>query len=214
MRKTLIIIMLIFTIFCSIGVSLKFKRNNYKSDNVIKENDKIINVKDEVYDLNEKDTVYEIDSNEKEDSIVIEEKSEEIIDKNENLSVSEKKSSSTKESSKLPKKEQESTNKETSEKESQKNNNSSTSSVVKKEETVWEKLGISEYDYYNSPEINWKTIDFSIKEYGSFDKTKEACYNAGTSYTKIESYRFRCYESYSYSGDFLGYHIEYIELES
>jgi len=214
MKKTLIIIVLIFTIFCTIGVFLKLKQNNHKSDNVIKENDKNINVEDEVYDLNEKDNVDKIDSNEKEDDIVIEEKLEEIIDKNENLSASEKKSNSTKESSKLPKKEQESTNKETSEKESQKNNNSSTSSVVKKEETAWEKLGISEYDYYNSPEISWKTIDFSIKEYGSFDKTKDACYNAGTSYTEIESYRFRCYESYSYSGDFLGYHIEYIELES
>ncbi len=214
MKKTLIIIMLIFTIFCSIGVSLKLRQNNHESDNVIKENDKNINIEDEVYDSNEEGNVDKIDSNEKEDDIVIEEKSEEIIDKNENLSASEKKSNSTKESSKLPKKEQESTNKETGEKESQKNNNSSTSSVVKKEETAWEKLGISEYDYYNSPEISWKTIDFSIKEYGSFDKTKEACYNVGTSYTESESYRFRCYESYSYSGDFLGYHIEYIELES
>ena len=213
MKKILIIIMLIFTIFCSIGVSLKLKQNNHKSDNVMKENNKNINVKDEVYDLNEEDND-KIDSNEKENDIVIEEKSEEIIDKNENLSASEKKSNITKESSKLPKREQESTNKETSEKESQENNNSSTSSVEKKEETAWEKLGISEYDYYNSPEISWKTIDFSIKEYGSFDKTKDACYNAGTSYTEIESYRFRCYESYSYSGDFLGYHIEYIELES
>ena len=214
MKKTLIIITLIFTMFCFIGVSLKMKQNNYKRAYVVKENNKNINVKDEVHDINEEDNVDKIDSNEKEDDIVIEEKSEEIIDKKEDSNSSTQDNKKSKESSQLPKKEQESTNKETSGKESQKNNNSSTSSVVKKEETAWEKLGISEYDYYNSPEISWKTIDFSIKEYGSFNNTKEACYNAGTSYTEIESYRFRCYESYSYSGDFLGYHIEYIELES
>lgn len=214
MKKTLIIIVLIFTIFCTIGVFLKLKQNNHKSDNVIKENDKNINVEDEVYDLNEKDNVDKIDSSEKEVDIVVEEDVEDIVDKKEDSNSSAKDNKNEKESPQLPKKEQESTNKETSKKESQKNNNSSTSSVVTKEETAWEKLGISEYDYYNSPEISWKTIDFSVKEYGSFDKTKEACYNEGTSYTEIESYRFRCYESYSYSGDFLGYHIEYFELES
>lgn len=214
MRKTLIIIMFIFAIFSFIGVSLKIQQNDYESNSLVEENNKKMSEEVEYDDSNEEDKIEVIDSSEKEVDIVVEENVEDIVDKKEDYNSSTKDNKKKKESSQLPKKEQESTNKETSKKETQKNNDSSTSSVLKKEETAWEKLGISEYDYYNSPEISWKTIDFSIKEYGSFNKTKEACYNAGTSYTEIESYRFRCYESYSYSGDFLGYHIEYIELES
>lgn len=214
MRKTLIIIMFIFAVFSSIGVSLKIKQNDYESSSLVEENNKKMSEEVKCDDSNEEDKLEVIDSSEKEVDIIVEENVEDIVDKNEDSNSSAKDNKNEKESPQLPKKEQESTNKETGEKESQKNNNSSTSSVVKKEETAWEKLGISEYDYYNSPEISWKTIDFSIKKYGSFNKTKEACYNAGTSYTEIESYRFRCYESYSYSGDFLGYHIEYFELES
>lgn len=83
-----------------------------------------------------------------------------------------------------------------------------------KQPTEWEKLGISEYDYYNSPEISWKTVDFDVNKLGSMEETKNACYNAGANYTGLENYRFRCDETYSYSGKFLGYHIQYIELES
>lgn len=83
-----------------------------------------------------------------------------------------------------------------------------------KQPTEWEKLGISEYDYYNSPEISWKTVDFDVNKLGSIEETKNACYNAGANYTGLENYRFRCDETYSYSGKFLGYHIQYIELES
>lgn len=94
---------------------------------------------------------------------------------------------------------------------------STTSEVVApqpKQPTEWEKLGISEYDYYNSPEISWKTVDFDVNKLGSMEETKNACYNAGANYTGLDNYRFRCDETYSYSGRFLGYHIEYIELES
>lgn len=83
-----------------------------------------------------------------------------------------------------------------------------------KQPTEWEKIGISEYDYYNSPEISWKTVDFDVNKLGSIEETKNACYNAGANYTGLENYRFRCDETYSYSGKFLGYHIQYIELES
>ncbi|MCI8445964.1 MAG: hypothetical protein HFH31_00560 [Bacilli bacterium] len=83
-----------------------------------------------------------------------------------------------------------------------------------KQPTEWEKLGISEYDYYNSPEIFWKTVDFDINKYGNKDAAATACYNAGANYTGLENYRFRCDETYSHSNKFLGYHIEYIELES
>lgn len=178
MQKTLIIIMFIFAIFSSIGVSLKIQQNDYESNSLVDENNKKMSEEVEYDDSNEEDKIEAIESIDKEVDIIAEENVEDIVDKKED------------------------------------SNSSAKDNKKKKEETAWEKLGISEYDYYNSPEISWKTIDFSIKEYGSFEKTKETCYNAGTSYTEIESYRFRCYESYSYSGDFLGYHIEYFELES
>lgn len=83
-----------------------------------------------------------------------------------------------------------------------------------KQPTEWEKLGISEYDYYNSPDNPLMTVDFDVNKLGSMEETKNACYNAGANYTGLENYRFRCYETYSYSGKFLGYHIKYFELES
>lgn len=83
-----------------------------------------------------------------------------------------------------------------------------------KQLTEWEKLGISEYDYYNSPDNPLMTVDFDVNKLGSMEETKNACYNAGANYTGLENYRFRCYETYSYSGKFLGYHIKYFELES
>lgn len=112
----------------------------------------------------------------------------------------------------LPKKESDDTNnkKNDSKKQEEKTN----SNIASSKQKEWDKLGISEYDYYNSPEISWKTVEFSVKEYGNMENAKKACYNAGVNYNDIEDYRFRCYESYSYSGDFLGYHIEYFELES
>lgn len=71
-----------------------------------------------------------------------------------------------------------------------------------REQTEWEKLGISEYDYYNSPMWNWARVDYSVKTYGSFDVTHQACINAGNQLEDIIS--FSCTNINSYSGDYLG----------
>ena len=71
-----------------------------------------------------------------------------------------------------------------------------------REQTEWEKLGISEYDYYNSPMWSWARVDYSFKTYGSFDATHQACINAGNQLEDIIS--FSCTNINSYSGDYLG----------
>ena len=78
-----------------------------------------------------------------------------------------------------------------------------------KPKTPWEELGISEYDYYNKPEIEWQTVDFSVEKYGSQANAKQACIDAGSNNNELERYTFRCDETYSYSHKFLGYHIKY-----
>ena len=71
-----------------------------------------------------------------------------------------------------------------------------------REQTEWEKLGISEYDYYNSPMWSWARVDYSVKTYGSFDATHQACINAGNQLEDILS--FSCTNINSYSGNYLG----------
>lgn len=97
-----------------------------------------------------------------------------------------------------------------------KNNTTPKATEEPKQLTEWEKLGISEYDYYNSPREGQSdmTLDFKTSEYGSSDNAYNACLEAGSNYTGLKDYRFRCYDIYSYSGDILGYHIKYFELQS
>lgn len=76
------------------------------------------------------------------------------------------------------------------------------SETPKKEQTAWESLGISEYDYYNSPMWSWARLDFSIKNYGNFEQTHQACIDAGNNMEDIIS--FSCTNINSYSGDYLG----------
>ena len=71
-----------------------------------------------------------------------------------------------------------------------------------REQTEWEKLGISEYDYYNSPMWSWARVDYSVKTYGSLEATHQACVDAGNQMEDITS--FTCNNINSYSGDYLG----------
>lgn len=71
-----------------------------------------------------------------------------------------------------------------------------------KQQTEWEKLGISEYDYYHKPMWSWARVDYKIEDYGSFDATHNACITAGDQMEDIISYS--CTNINSYSGDYLG----------
>lgn len=94
------------------------------------------------------------------------------------------------------------------------NNDSNNTSNNKNNETsnsgVWDELGITEYDYYNSPMWSWAKVTH---------KTKAECISAGETakakeLEKDESERksvlFTCTEIYSYSGNYLG---EMLEIE-
>lgn len=72
----------------------------------------------------------------------------------------------------------------------------------KREQTAWESLGISEYDYYNSPMWSWARVDYSVKNYGNFEQTHQACIDAGNNMEDIIS--FSCTNINSYSGEYLG----------
>jgi len=69
--------------------------------------------------------------------------------------------------------------------------------------TAWEELGITEFDYYNKPMWSWARIDFSIKDYKTYEKTREACIAKGEEYFK-EGLGYSCTSINSYSGDYLG----------
>lgn len=67
----------------------------------------------------------------------------------------------------------------------------------------WDELGISEYDYYHKPMWKWARIDYSIDEYKTYEKTREACMTKGEEYFN-KGYGYSCTSLNSYSGDYLG----------
>lgn len=89
-------------------------------------------------------------------------------------------------------------------------------SVVEK--TEWEKLGISEYEFYNSPAWNWQNVDFGInltddKKCNNETECLTKCQNYGEEYIKTHSSGYRCTNVLSYSGKYLGEDFEYFELQ-
>ncbi len=69
--------------------------------------------------------------------------------------------------------------------------------------TAWEELGMSEEDYYNKPMWSWARIDFSINEYKTENKTKEACESKGDEYFE-QGLGYSCTSIYSNAGTYLG----------
>lgn len=89
------------------------------------------------------------------------------------------------------------------------NNNTKQNTTVveeqnsKVEKTAWEELGISEYDYYHKPMWSWQRIDYSIDEFKTEQKTKEACLSKGEEYFK-QGIGYSCTSVNSYAGTYLG----------
>lgn len=75
-----------------------------------------------------------------------------------------------------------------------------------REQTAWEELGISEYDYYHKPLWSWARIDFSIDDYGTEENTKNACISKGNKLMEEsqEGLGFSCQSILSYAGNYLG----------
>lgn len=98
------------------------------------------------------------------------------------------------------------------------NNGNNNQVAPPKEQTEWEKLGISEYDYYNSPVWSWQNVDFGVNLNGDKNCTNETdcltkCQNYGEEYIKTHSGGYRCTNVLSHSGKYLGEDFEYFELQ-
>lgn len=96
--------------------------------------------------------------------------------------------------------------------------NNDTITEPPKELTEWEKLGISEYDYYNSPAWKWQTVDFGINLDGSKKCSNEnecltKCQEYGNEYLLDHNGGFKCNNVISYSGKYLGEDFEFFELQ-
>ena len=74
------------------------------------------------------------------------------------------------------------------------------------EKTEWEKLGISEYDYYNSPMWSWARVDYKVSEYGSYEMAHQKCIDAGWKLKDEDEnlISISCTPINSYSGNTLG----------
>lgn len=70
----------------------------------------------------------------------------------------------------------------------------------KQENNIWDELGITENEYYNSPAWKWAKVDFHIDKYGS----QENCLNACIEYGESTGMGYSCSTINSYSGRYLG----------
>ena len=187
-KKLLLIIPAVIILIVSITLVLRPKTDNQK---IIKQDNKIE------------------ETSKKEDKPIIQDNKEETVEKKEEQQIVE----SQKEEVKKTEQKQSTNNVPTNNIPVQPKEEPKTESVPvapvqqpvqepPREQTEWEKLGISEYDYYNSPMWSWARVDYSVKTYGSFDATHQACINAGNQLEDIIS--FSCTNINSYSGDYLG----------
>ena len=199
--KKIIIIVLSFILLLGISYFIFFF-NHSKSEEVLD------NKEVEINNVNENNEISEsLDKNDEvEHEILINKKEEENKSNNKeskeestNISVDTKKDTITNNVPKVENK-KESTIKE--EKKEEVIVDEVVAEEVKKL-TAWEELGITEHDYYNKPMWSWARIDFSIKDYKTYEKTREACITKGEEYFE-QGLGYSCTSINSYSGDYLG----------
>lgn len=165
---------------------------------------KINNPKEETINTEITKNISKEDKEESTDEIIVDEKIEEIETPKNNNKDEEKNTTPKKEDKKEQKSSSESKNNTTitCTDTNKQNNNEVKEATQPKKETEWEKLGISEYDYYHKPMWSWARVDYKVEDYGSLEKAHQACIDAGN---KIEdSISFSCTNINSYSGDYLG----------
>lgn len=82
-----------------------------------------------------------------------------------------------------------------------------------KNDNPWDRLGISEYDYYNKPMYSWEKVDFKVSDYGSKGATEKACEDYGYAYIETHDGAFSCNNVTSYSGAYLGEYFKYNSMD-
>lgn len=200
------IIILIVSFLLVVGVCFGFFFFNYSKSEKNQDNKKI-----EYNNVDEKNEIIIEDSDK--DNIIEEETNDNVIEDNtdenkENNSVNNKKEEN-KPITQTPQNNSNNSNDSKKEEKKEENKPIEKTEEVKEEpkkeptSNAWDELGISEYDYYNKPMWNWARIDFSIKDYKTYEKTREACVSKGEEYFN-EGYGYSCTSINSYSGDYLG----------
>jgi hypothetical protein len=191
MKKIIISVIAVLIIASGIICFILFSKDKKLDDSY---NIGTVNEKVDIKDNKVSDEVSEINQDKtKEQSI---DKSSKSTEKNQN-------------ESKTNQKQPEEKNEEKKSDNGNKNNNTKQNTTVveeqnsKVEKTAWEELGISEYDYYHKPMWSWQRIDYSIDEFKTEQKTKEACLSKGDEYFK-QGIGYSCTSVNSYAGTYLG----------
>ena len=211
-KKILITIITLISIILLVVVGIYIFKNKDTSTN--KNNEAKETLKEE----NQNNSEIDVDKNEEQNDEEIEEsddKDDEDVESNSNeVSTPNKDNDSNNEVS-TPNKDNSSNNN------TNQNNNvsNSTTDDSPKEQTPWEKLGITEYEYYNTPVWSWQNVDFGVNLEGD-----KYCANEKDCLSKCQKYGdeylsqnnnggYNCDDVLSYSGRYLGIDFEFFELQ-
>ena len=129
-------------------------------------------------------------------NIITEVKSEDEKEKNEVIKESVKPEETTKKENSI-------NNNSNTKVEEEKKEQNNTKIETKEEPNAWDELGITEDEYYNKPMWSWARIDYSINEFKTYEKTREACMQRGEELFQ-EGLGYSCTSINSYSGKYLG----------
>lgn len=212
-KKILITIITLISIILLVVVGIYIFKNKDTSTN--KNNE----VKETLKEENQNNLEIDVDKNEEQIDEEIEEsndKEDEDVESNLNdVDNSIKENNSNNEDS-TPNKDNSNNNN------TNQNNNvsNSTPDDSTKEQTPWEKLGVTEYEYYNTPVWSWQNVDFGVDLEGDKYCVNEAdclskCQKYGDEYlSQNNNGGYNCDDVLSYSGRYLGVDFEFFELQS
>ena len=211
-KKILITIIALISIILLVVVGIYIFKNKDTSTN--KNNE----VKETLKEENQNNSEINVDKNEEQNDEEIEEsddKDDEDVESNSNdVDNSIKENNSNNEVS-TPNKDNSNNNN------TNQNNNVSdnTTDDSPKEQTPWEKLGITEYEYYNTPVWSWQNVDFGVDLEGDKYGANETdclskCQQYGDVYlSQNNNGGYNCDDVLSYSGRYLGIDFEFFELQ-
>lgn len=74
--------------------------------------------------------------------------------------------------------------------------------VIVIEKTPWERLNISEYDWYHKPVHNWMRVDYNASNCNTVSNCEALCMKDAEELVYTEN--VSCIQVYSYSGNYLG----------
>lgn len=213
-KKILITIIALISIILLVVVGIYIFKNKDTSTN--KNNE----VKETLKEENQNNSEIDVDKNEEQIEEEIEEstdKDDENVESNSNDVDNSIKENDSNNGNSTPNKDNFNNNTNQSQNNNQSN---STPDDSPKEQTPWEKLGITEYEYYNTPVWSWQNVDFGVDLEGDKYCANETdclskCQKYGDEYlSQNNNGGYNCDDVLSYSGRYLGVDFEFFELQS